>query len=67
MTKNVFYIYAGENGFMESPIKIPGATNVVEKVRLIADNGKILTNGSERRTVVVTTKEGIKNWTEVNA
>lgn len=67
MTKNVFYIYAGENGFMQSPIKIPGATNVIEKVRLIASENMILTDGIERKAVVVTTKEDVKNWTEVEA
>jgi len=67
MTKNVFYIYAGENGFMQSPIKIPGATNVIEKVRLIAGENMILTDGIERKAVVVTTKEDVKNWTEVEA
>lgn len=67
MTTNIYYIYAGDNGFMESPIKIPGASIAIEKVRLIADEGKILTNGIEKKAIVVTSKEDMKNWQEIDA
>ena len=65
MTTNVYYIYAGENGFIQSPVKIPGASVAIEKIRLSADEGMILTNGVDRKTVVITFKEDVPNWREV--
>jgi hypothetical protein len=58
-------MYIGDNGIMESSIKIPGATNVIERVHLIADEGKFLWNGVSKKKIVITSKEDIKNWKEV--
>lgn len=65
MTTQIRYMYIGDNGVMESPIKIPGATNVIERVYLYADQGKALWNGIEKRQMVITSKEGVKEWKEI--
>ena len=67
MTTSVYYIYAGENGFIQSPVKIPGASIAIEKFRLTADEGMILTNGIDKKTSVVTFKEDVPNWQEIKA
>ncbi len=67
MKTQIQYLYIGENGVMESPIKIPGATNLIERVYLTADEGKVLWNGIEKRQVVMTTREGVKEWKEIFA
>ena len=59
------YIYIGDTGTLESSIKIPGARDVIERIHLIADEGKILYNGISKKKYVVTSKEDVKNWKEI--
>lgn len=40
---------------------------VIERLRLIADEGKILTNGTIQGTVVDCAVEDKELWTEINA
>lgn len=40
---------------------------VIERVRLIADEGKVLTNGTIQGTVVDCAIEEKDNWTEIDA
>lgn len=65
MTIQTRYLYIGDNGVIESSIKIPGAQNVIERIHLIADKGKVLYNGITKKTFVVTSKEDMKNWKEI--
>lgn len=65
MTIQTHYIYIGDNGTLDTLIKIPGAKNVIERVHLIADEGKILWNGITKKQIVITSKEDVKNWKEI--
>ena len=63
--KNI-YVYQGEGGIVTSFVKIP-KTEYTEKIRLIADSGKFLTNGERKvRTIEVLPNEKM-GWTEIDA
>ena len=64
MVKIKQYLYLGENGTMISPILIPNAAAQIQYV-LMADEGKILTNG-ERTAIKVTVPESqVEKWQEI--
>lgn len=65
MITQIRYMYIGDNGVIESPIKIPGATNIIERVYLFADKNKALWNGIEKRQMVITSRDGVKEWREI--
>lgn len=65
MTREVLYRYLGTNGVIESPIHLED-TYYVRILRLTADAGKILTDGSSKSYVIRIPEEELGNWKEVN-
>lgn len=65
MTKQVFYVYLGTNGVIESPIHLEDIY-YIRKLALIADPGKRLTkDGKHLVTSVKIPEEELEEWTEV--
>ena len=64
MTKQVLYKYLGTNGVIESPVHLEDIYFVRINV-LIADEGKVLTNGKEEKIMVRCSDEELKDWYEV--
>lgn len=66
MKKENLYTYIGDNGTLTTPIHLPGVNSLV-KVRLIADEGKMLENAITKvqlKSVVIAEKD-VENWSEV--
>lgn len=64
MTKQVFYKYLGTNGVIESPVHLEDIY-YIKLVRLIADKGKILTNGDRKVYDIKVPEEEVENWHEI--
>lgn len=65
MTKEVLYLYVGTNGSILSPVHLED-TYYSRRLRLIADDGKILTkDGKTAHTVVVIPEEELTEWREI--
>lgn len=64
MKKQVFYRYLGTNGVIESPIHLEDIY-YIRIISLTADEGKILTNGTEKRYSVRVSEEEVSEWREV--
>lgn len=65
MTKINLYTYLGTNGVLTTPIHLEGIY-YVKKVRLIADDGKVLTkNNKDFKQTVVVEESDVMNWYEV--
>lgn len=64
MTKQVFYKYLGTNGVIESPVHLEDIY-YIKLVRLIADKGKILTNGERKIYDIKVPEEEVENWREI--
>lgn len=66
MIKNVYYMYLGENGTIETPIYIPNVYSI-KKYILTAEEGKILINSDgEKRTSVIVGEKDLDVWKEIN-
>lgn len=65
MTKMEVYRYAGSNGVIDSPIKLP--MDYTLRFRLIADAGKELVNGDTVATVIDVDVDDADNWIEQDA
>ena len=63
MTKNVLYVYEGSNGVIWSPILLPMDHNTMS--RLVADTGKILTDGTQYFTVIDVQDSDVQKYAEV--
>jgi hypothetical protein len=66
MTKRTVYRYTGENGVVISPVKLPNAQGV-EMVRLLADTGKVLTDGTQQTTCIDVLPSEVSKWVEIDA
>lgn len=64
MTKQVFYKYLGTNGVIESPVHLEDIY-YIKLIRLIADKGKILTNGDRKVYDIKVPEEEVENWREI--
>lgn len=64
MTKQVLYKYLGTNGVIESPVHLEDIYYIRINV-LTADNGKILTNGIEKKHQVRCSDDELADWREV--
>lgn len=62
--KNI-YVYQGENGTIQTPVKLP-MPETKQMRRLIADAGKELINGDEKTTCIDVEIDEIEKWTEVD-
>ena len=65
MRRQVLYRYLGTNGIIESPVHLED-TYFVLIVRLTADEGKVLTDGYEKRTRVTVSEDEESNWREIS-
>lgn len=65
MQKKDLYFYKGENGgAVQTLVKIPGA-EFTPMYRLIADDGKELTDGSVKVSVIDIAVDDLSKWSEV--
>lgn len=64
MKKTVLYRYLGTNGVLDTPIHLED-TYYVRLLRLSADTGKALTNGTITKRVVTIPEDEADNWTEI--
>lgn len=65
MTKEKIYTYLGVNGTITSPVYLEGIYSV-KKIRLIADEGKILSDGNKRISSITVQEDEVSNWTEID-
>lgn len=65
MTKTILYTYFGTNGVITSEVHLENIS-ALKKVRLIADEGKVLTNGVVSLEVVITTEDSADSWKEID-
>lgn len=65
MTKQKYYRYLGANGYLETPVELPGVYNT-SFYRLIADEGKMLTDGIVIAKEARSLEKDLDNWTEVD-
>lgn len=63
MTKRVLYVYKGSNGVIWSPILLPMEHTTMS--RLIADDGKVLTDGNVYLNVIDVEDTEVEAWKEV--
>jgi hypothetical protein len=66
MTKQVIYKYLGTNGVIESPVHLEDIY-YVRLIRMVAGEGKILTDGTAKHNAITVPEEEAENWIEVNA
>lgn len=65
MIKRDLYKYIGRNGFLISEIILDGA-NYAPMYRLVAEDGKILTNGEITTKSVDVYIEDLEKWKEID-
>lgn len=65
MTKNIQYLYLGENGSILSPVKLPNVY-CINKYRLIADtNCKLTSDNINFYDSVLVSESELNDWYEV--
>lgn len=64
MKKQVLYQYMGTNGIIVSPVHLEDVY-YIRKIRLVADEGKTLTNGTTKVQSVEIPEADLSNWTEI--
>lgn len=65
MKKIKKYKYNGRNGTLITSILIDGASKI-DMVCLIADKGKILTNGEKQLYSIYIYEDEVEQWTEID-
>lgn len=65
MTQQKIYTYLGTNGTITSPVYLPGIYSI-EKINLIADDKKILTDGKKKVGSIIVLPEEVSKWTEID-
>ena len=58
------YVYTGDNGGITTPVFLENVPSI-KKLRLIADDGKILTNGSIEVPTIVIPESKLDAWSEI--
>lgn len=66
MTKEVLYKYLGTNGVIESPVHLEDIY-YVRIIKLVADHGKVLTDGQTKVHSVRVAEDEVDNWQEIEA
>jgi hypothetical protein len=64
MTKQNIYKYFGRNGVIVSLVFLDYA-NRMDMYQLVADEGKVLTNGERKVHNIIINKEDLKLWSEI--
>lgn len=65
MNRTLLYRYMGTNGVLTTPIYLEDIY-YVRLVRLVADEGKILTNGTRQMQVITIPENEESQWSEVS-
>lgn len=65
MTKNIVYIYKGENGTIQTPIKL-GIQEDSTMTRLVSDEGKELVKGDIHTSCIDVENDDVNSWKEVD-
>lgn len=65
MVTTKYYRYLGNNGVIESLVELPNVYST-SFYRLVADEGKVLTNGIEFTPSINVPEKELANWTEVD-
>lgn len=65
MKKIILYHYLGTNGTITSPVHLEDIY-YIRKLKLIADEGKYLTNGIVKKNIVVIPESDEELWTEIS-
>jgi hypothetical protein len=65
MTRQVIYRYLGTNGVLETPIHLEDVY-YVRLIRLRADAGKLLTDGTRKMVTVTVPEDEATNWYEIS-
>lgn len=65
MTQQKIYTYLGTNGTITSPVYLPGIYSI-EKINLIADDKKVLTDGKKKVGSIIVLPEEVNRWTEID-
>lgn len=60
------YVYFGENGAVNSAVRLPGVPSITY-VHLTADDGKVLTDGVQKFKNVVVMESAMEQWREIEA
>ncbi len=64
MTKQILYMYLGTNGTIESPVHLEDIY-YTRRVRLMAGDKKILTDGKQYRVIVTVPEDEVDKWREI--
>lgn len=64
MERTVIYRYLGTNGVIDSPVHLEDIYHV-RLVQLMADKGKMMTNGTSVKKVVKVPEEEEASWYEI--
>lgn len=66
MTKEIMYTYLGTNGTICSPVHLEDVY-YIRKVRLRADNKKVLTKDFNKYyTIIIVPEEEVSEWYEID-
>jgi hypothetical protein len=63
MLKEVYYTYLGTNGTITSKVHLEDVY-YIRKIKLIADDGKYLTNGEKKVKTILVPEEEVELWHE---
>lgn len=65
MIKNVEYTYLGTNGTLTTPVHLEGIYHIT-KYFLMAEEGKILTNGKDKVKNILVLEDELSSWQEID-
>ena len=63
MLKDIQYKYLGTNGVIISPVHLEDIY-YVKQIKLIAEDGKYLTNGEKKVKTILVPEEEVEQWHE---
>ena len=64
MTREKMYRYIGKNGAITSFVLLDGISHI-PMIKIKADNGNILTNGSKKVYSIIILPVELEDWTEI--
>jgi hypothetical protein len=65
MVQEKFFRYLGRNGTITSPVKLENI-EPIPMIRLKAEHGKVLVNGSQKVYAVLVFEDEINDWKEID-
>lgn len=64
MIKTAYYTYLGTNGTITSPVHLENIYSIIN-YRLVAEEGKVLTNGEHQVKVITVPEKEVSLWREI--